>query len=306
MKMRILLKVALLAVLPLFLLGSSKQAEAGLFKISRADEIRIGKDFYKNFSKDKKYLDNTKEGARVKLIGQRLVQKGGLTDYDYVFTLVDDEEVNAFAVPGGYVFINKGLYDYLAYDEGMLAAVLAHEIGHITERHFKKMYDDITKAQLGILIVGAVIGGEKGAKVMEALSVGGNLIFLKYSRDDEEHADAWGVKLAYKAGYDPYAMSRALRLFVKLEGVLGKLELFDLLRTHPNPSARVERTQRLAREISGRDEWEYHPPRAPEGHPLHEQEVRIIKLDQTEEKKPEQETTEESSSDSSDENKGKG
>jgi len=296
MNLRILVKVAVLAVLPLVLLGSSERSDAGLFKISKDDEKRIGRDFYKDFSKEKKYLDNTKEGARVKLIGQRLVQKGGLTDYDYVFTLVDDEEVNAFAVPGGYVFINKGLYDYLAYDEGMLAAVLAHEIGHVTERHFKKMYEDITKAQLGILIIGAAIGGEKGAKVMNALSTGGNLIFLKYSRDDEEHADAWGVKLAYKAGYDPYAMSRALRLFVKLEGVLGKLELFDLIRTHPNPSARVERTQRLAKELSGKEEWEYHPPRAPEGHPLHEQEVKIIKLDKAEEKKAEQETHQQGSS----------
>ncbi len=253
---------------------------AGLFKISKSNEIRIGRDFYNDYAKEKKYLDNTKDGARVKLIGQRLVQRAGLTDYKYTFTLVDDKEVNAFAVPGGYVFINKGLYDLISYDEGMLSAVLAHEIGHVTERHFKKMYEDALKAQLGILAIGIAIGGETGARAMEVLSAGGNLVFLKYSRDDEEHADEWGVKLAYRAGYDPYGMSRALQIFVELEGVLGKLELFDLIRTHPNPSDRVKRTRELARKYSGREEWEYAPPRPPKGLPLEKLTVKVEKLDE--------------------------
>ncbi len=273
---KIKVELIVLAVLTAWVVGAP--ARAGLFKISKSNEKSIGRDFYDDYKKQKKYLDNTKEGARVKRIGQRLVQKGGLVDYDYTFTLIDDEEVNAFAVPGGYVFINKGLYDLLAYDEGMLAAVLAHEIGHVTERHYKKMYEDSLKAQLGILAVGIAIGGEKGGKVMEALSVAGNIAFLKYSRDDEEHADEWGVKLAYRAGYDPYGMSRALQLFVKLEGVLGKLELFDLIRTHPNPGDRVSRTRKMAKQVSGKEEWEYHPPRPPEGHPLEETQIKVRKI----------------------------
>ncbi len=279
--MRIGIRIMSIWVLAGFItLVPTTSATAGIFKISRSAEIRIGRDFYKDYKKKKRYLDNTKDGARVKLIGQRLVQRGGLTDYDYVFTLVDDKEVNAFALPGGYVFINKGLYDLLSYDESMLAAVIAHEIGHITERHFKHMYEDAIKAQLGILALGLIIGGEKGKDVMRALTIGGNLVFLKYSRDEEEHADEWGVKLTYRAGYDPYGMSRALRLFVKMEGVLGKLELFDLLRTHPNPGSRVERTRKLAETFSGKKEWEFHPPRPPKGHPLYDevlQEPRVIR-----------------------------
>lgn len=265
-----------------FALLASLPAEAGLFKISKDDEIHIGRDFYRDYAKEKKYLDNTREGAQVKLIGQRLVQRAGLTDYTYTFTLVDDKEINAFAVPGGYIFINKGLYDLISYDEAMLAAVLAHEVGHVTERHFKNMYEDAMKAQLGILAIGIIIGGEKGARAMEVLSAAGNLAFLKYSRDDEEHADALGVKLPFRAGYDPYGMSRALQLFVEIEGILGKLELFDLLRTHPNPGDRMKRVRKLALEISGKEEWEYHPPRPPEGHPLEKLTLKGKKLDESE------------------------
>ena len=273
------LTVALVAALLAVLAAAPALVQAGLFKISKSREISIGRDFYRSYRKEHKYLDNTPEGARVKMIGQRLVQRGGLTDYTYTFTLVDDKEVNAFAVPGGYIFINKGLYDYIAYDEAMLAAVLAHEIGHVHERHYKKMYEDALKAQLGILAVGIALGGRRGQQAMNVLSTAGNLVFLKYSRDDEEHADWWGVRLAYLAGYDPYGMSRSMKLFMKIEGKLGQLELFDLLRTHPDPESRMERTKKLARDFSGHEQIFYHPPQPPSDNPLHEKKVRIIKLD---------------------------
>lgn len=266
-----------MAVLAWALLLHAAPAQAGLFKISRDDEIRLGKDFYEDYAKEHKYLDNTPEGARVKRVGQRLVQRNNVTDYTFTFTLVDDEEVNAFAVPGGYVFITKALYDYLAYDEAMLAAVLGHEMGHVLDRHYKKMYEDYLKAQLGIVALGIAVGGREGQRAMNVLSLGGSLVFLKYSRDDEEHADRWGVRLSFGAGYDPYGMERSMRLFSKLENKLTQTELFDLWRTHPRPRERMERCQRIARELSGEEEWVFFPPIPPEGHPLREKEIKIIK-----------------------------
>jgi len=271
------LTVAIAAFVPMLL--ASAPVQAGLFKVSKSQEVSIGRDFYDSYGREHKYLDNTPDGARVKMIGQRLVQRGGLTDYTYTFTLVEDKEVNAFAVPGGFVFVNRGLYDYISYDESMLAAVLAHEIGHVHERHFKKMYEDAMKAQLGILAVGIIIGGRRGQDVMNVLSTAGSLVFLKYSRDDEEHADWWGTRLNYLAGYDPYGMSRSMKLFMKIEGKLGQLELFDLLRTHPDPESRMERTRKLANDFSGKDEISYHPPQPPEDNPLHEKRVRITRVD---------------------------
>lgn len=252
-------------------------AQAGLFKISRNTEIALGKDFYKDYASEHDYLDETPEGAHLKRIGQRLVQRNAVIDYDFTFTLVDDEEVNAFAVPGGYVFMNKGLYDYVAYDDGMLACILGHEMGHILDRHYKKMYEDYMKAQLGIIIVGIAIGGREGADVMDALSVGGSLVFLKYSRDDEEHADRWGIELSYGAGYDPYGMARSMRLFSKLENKLTQMELFDLWRTHPRPQERVARCRKIARELSGKEAYEFYPPIPPEGSPLYEKPAVIIR-----------------------------
>ncbi len=269
---------ALCAVLALVgLLALSPCAYAGLFKVSRNDERKIGQGFYESYKKERKYLDNTPDGARVKRVGQKLVQRNNLSDWNYTFTLVDDEEVNAFAVPGGYVFINKGLYDYLFYDEAMLAAVLGHEMTHIKERHYKQMYEKSLKAQLGILAVGLAIGGREGQAVAETLGYGGSLIFLKYSRDDEEHADRTGIELAFGAGYDPYGMSRSMRLFSKLESKLGKTELFDLWRTHPQPKERIDRCQRIALELSGKSEIAFNPPTPPKDSPLYEKPPTIIR-----------------------------
>lgn len=252
-------------------------SQAGLFKVSRNDEMKIGKDFYANYKKEHKYLDSTPDGARVKRVGQKLVQRNNVTDWNYTFTLVDDEEVNAFAVPGGYVFINKGLYDYISYDEAMLAAVLGHEMTHIKERHYKKMYEKALKTQLGILAAGIAIGGREGQAVAETLGYGGSLIFLKYSRDDEEHSDRTGIEFAYGAGYDPYGMARSMRLFGKLEDKLGQTELFDLWRTHPQPKERIARCEAIAKELSGKAEHEFHPPAPPKDSPLYEKPPTIIR-----------------------------
>ncbi|MCD6283281.1 M48 family metallopeptidase [bacterium] len=269
--------IRFLAALIAVALACAVPAQAGLFKISRSNEISLGRDFYKDYARKHDYLDETPEGAHVKRVGQRLVQRNAVVDYDFTFTLVDDEEVNAFAVPGGYVFINRGLYDYVSYDDGMLACILGHEMGHVLDRHYKKMYEDYMKAQLGIIVAGIAIGGREGADVANALSLGGNLVFLKYSRDDEEHADRWGIELAYGAGYDPYGMARSMRLFSRLENKLTQTELFDLWRTHPRPQERVARCRKIARELSGKEEYEFYPPIPPEGSPLYEKPAVIIR-----------------------------
>jgi predicted Zn-dependent protease len=268
------LAIALAAVMVLAL---APCANAGLFKVSLNDERSIGKDYYANYKKEHKYLDNTPDGARVKLIGQRLVQRNTITDWNYTFTLVDDKEVNAFAVPGGYIFLNKGLYDYISYDDSMISAVLAHEMGHIMERHFKKMYEKSLKAQMGMLAVGIAIGGENGQNALSVMSLGGSLAFLKYSRDDEEHSDRKGVELSYGAGYDPYGMSRDMRLFQKLDGMLGQEEIFDLWRTHPQPKERIERCRGIAKELSGKDEAAFGPPSPPKDSPLYAKPPVIIR-----------------------------
>jgi predicted Zn-dependent protease len=288
-------RIGLLVALPAaaLALAWAAPAQAGLFKISRSNEISLGKEFYKDYARERDYLDETPEGAHLKRVGQRLVQRNAVTDYEFTFTLVDDEEVNAFAVPGGYIFMNKGLYDYVSYDDGMLACILAHEMGHVLDRHYKKMYEDYMKAQLGIIVAGIAIGGREGADVANALSLGGNLVFLKYSRDDEEHADRWGIDLSYGAGYDPYGMARSMRLFSKLENKLTQTELFDLWRTHPRPQERVARCRKIARELSGKEEYEFYPPIPPEGSPLHEKPPVIIR-EVPEEEGAEEEDEEES------------
>src|SRR4030042_5846954 len=100
---RVSVLVCLLAIALL-----SLPAHAGLFKVSKRDEIHLGKEFYKEYQQEHAYLDSTPEGAHLKRVGQRLVQRNAITDWTFTFTLVDDKEVNAFAVPGGHGFMTTG------------------------------------------------------------------------------------------------------------------------------------------------------------------------------------------------------
>jgi predicted Zn-dependent protease len=176
-----------------------------------------------------------KVGERLLAAFDELLRKEGRTNpYPFKFHLLDDPQtINAFALPGGQVFITTGLYKELT-TEGQLAGVLGHEIGHVLSRHGAQQ---LAKQQLTQGLVGAagVAGGDADAARMAAQI--GQLVNMKYGRNDELQADEWGVKLTAQAGYDPRAM-------------IGVMEILDrvshggppeFLSTHPNPPNRIDR-----------------------------------------------------------------
>ena len=186
----------------------------------------------------------------VDAVGKRVVERSvaSKTNYPFEFHLLaDGETVNAFALPGGQIFITYGLYKRLQTD-GQLAGVLGHEIGHVVARHGA---EHIAKQQLTEGLTGAVVLStydpsnptSQQAAMMAMLA--GQLINMKFGRDDELESDQLGVRLMSEAGYDPRSLIAVMKILEEASGGARQPEFFS---THPNPDNRVERIQQAIQE----------------------------------------------------------
>lgn len=190
----------------------------------------------------------------VRTVGMKLVTgiEEGVPDLDWEFTLLNTDVINAFALPGGKVFFTRGLASKLG-DEAEMAGVLGHEIGHVTARHGNQR---ISK-QIGFnaLLVGTAVAvgvadddtavGRYGQVAVPGLAIGGNLVLLKYGRDDESEADMLGMRYMARAGYDP---SGQLRVMQVLQAESGGGSQPEWLSTHPAPQTRIDRINEILRE----------------------------------------------------------
>ena len=188
--------------------------------------------------------------ADVTRVGQLLVEalqkdlsRSGKSDpYQFDFHLLaDDQTINAFALPGGQVFITYALYSQLQ-TEGQLAGVLGHEVGHVISRHSAQR---IAKMELTQGLAGAagVAGGSRSSAQIAAMV--GNLINMKYGRADELEADQWGVKLSVLAGYDPRAMLGVMEILDRAGGG----QQAEILSTHPKPANRKGYIEEVIQEV---------------------------------------------------------
>ncbi|MCA9306181.1 MAG: M48 family metalloprotease [Phycisphaerales bacterium] len=171
----------------------------------------------------------------------RAIPNGENNPYQFEFHLLaDPQTINAFALPGGQVFITRALFDKLQ-TEGQLAGVLAHEVGHVIERHgaqrMAKM--GLTQGLVGAVAVGASdsqVGAQQAAQLANAVA---QLVNLKYGREDELESDTWGVILAANAGYDPRAMIGVMDILE--DASAGGQKPPEFMSTHPSHGNRVER-----------------------------------------------------------------
>jgi predicted Zn-dependent protease len=186
--------------------------------------------------------------AAIDRVGKRLLDAGFDRDLPYPFEfhlLADASVVNAFALPGGQVFITAALFERLE-TEGQLAGVLGHEIGHVIERHGAEHLakQQLTQGLIGAVAVGASGEGSPIDARQAAMIAGfvGQIVNLRYGRDDELESDAWGVHLLAEAGYDPRALIRVMDILESASGGDGPPEFMS---SHPNPGNRRERIQAL-------------------------------------------------------------
>ncbi len=205
--------------------------------IDTQTEVSLGKDIAQQISSEMKLLNDLLIQERLEKIAKRIALVSDRKDLEYHFYIVDEKEFNAFAIPGGSVYVNSGLIKAANDDE--LAAVLAHEVGHIAARHSAKRLQTV----LGYQLITAIALGISGQdQVLQATDVVFNVIILGYSRKDEYLADKLAVKYTKSAGFDPNGM---ITFFQKLkqESKNSTLQIV-FLSSHPPIDERIKQVEK--------------------------------------------------------------
>jgi len=207
-----------------------------LILVSTAQEVQIGAGMAKEIDSTEKVLDDPMWQAYLAEVGNKIVAVCDRKDITYHFTVIESDQINAFAAPGGYVFFYTGLLREMK-SESEMAAVMAHEISHVVGRHSIKR---LQKA-LGVAVAYELVFGKEGAgqALDAAIGVGMSLIFADYSRDDEREADNFGIQYMVKADYDPNGATQMFETLARLGGSGGSV-FENLLSSHPETQERIK------------------------------------------------------------------
>jgi beta-barrel assembly-enhancing protease len=218
----------------------------GLNFYSLEKEMALGKQLAREVQRQAKIVDDPLIYEYVNRLGQNLVRNSD-AKVPFTFQVIDNEVPNAFALPGGYVFVNTGLVE-LAEEEDELAGAMAHEIAHVAARHMTRRATKSEIASFASLPLSLLLGGWAGIIAGPAAGAVGPMTFLSFSRADESEADYLGVQYMYAAGYDPTGVINILEKLGALDhrktGAISRL-----LSTHPMDSARIEKTQQEIEQI---------------------------------------------------------
>jgi predicted Zn-dependent protease len=253
-------------ILLTFALASTTAAQTrvdpGFNLFSTDQEIQIGRDSAQEVERELPLVRDGNVTRYVEEIGGRLAREAPGADYPYQFRVLDVADLNAFALPGGFIYVNRGLLETVRNEE-QLAGVLAHEIAHIAERHAA---DQLTKSLVanGLLgLLGAVLGNDSGgaraARIGAQVLAGGYL--LKFSRDDEREADRVGADILRRAGWDARGLVEFMDVLRREQGRNpSSVEVF--LSSHPAPGERADLLRRTVRAGGRRDSEEFQRIRA--------------------------------------------
>lgn len=238
-------KLLLLWGLLLFVvLTISLPGNAGSFleELELSLEKQIGRDSYESIITQKKVIQLSEaEAHRLKNIFTPLVEAcSRKNEITFSLTVVEDETVNAFALPAGYIFVHTGLLDYVQSD-GELAGVLAHEIAHVDRKHSMSAI----KRQLGIALLFQIFLSDAGAELKKIGNLAVNLTQLGYGREAEYEADRYGVYFMERAGYQRGEILNFWRRLVKQSGGEEDPVILQLFSTHPPTSERIKRIEAL-------------------------------------------------------------
>jgi hypothetical protein len=217
-------------------------------KYAPADDVKLGREAAAQVRKEMPLIHDGAVDEWVQSVGRRLVN--GIPpefqhkEFTYTFEVVNQKEINAFALPGGPMFLNRGMIE-AAKSEGEVAGVMGHEISHVALRHGTAQATKGQKFQLGAIlgqVAGAVVGGTAGAIIAQGSQFGLGTYFLKYSRAYESQADLLGAQIMARAGYDPRQMANMFKT-IESQGGGGQPEWMS---DHPNPGNRYEAINREA------------------------------------------------------------
>lgn len=239
----------ILAVLPAMLFAEGTRLEMPKNKYAVEDDVKLGRDAAAQAEKQFPLLRDEEIESYINQVGQRIVSaipaEFRQPKFHYSFKVVNAGEINAFALPGGPMYVNRGMIE-AAKTEGEMAGVMGHEITHVVLRHATAQATEAQKFQIGSIlgqIAGGVIGGGLGDIIGMGSQIGFGAGALKYSRKYESQADILGAQLIAKIGYDPRDLANMFRTIQK-QGGSGAPEW---LSSHPDPGKRYERIEQEAK-----------------------------------------------------------
>lgn len=209
--------------------------------MSEAEELAIGQQVDAEVRREMGVYADAALQRYVSDIGMRMARNSHRPDLPWTFTIVDNSAINAFAVPGGYIYITRGILPYLD-DESELAGVLGHEIGHVTARHAAQQYSRQMGGGLGLAILTIFV--PQTAPFADLSSMGLSVLFLKYGRNDELESDRLGMEYAAQQGWDPGAVPRFLSTLARVDA-RSEHGVPNWLSTHPDPASRVGEAEQL-------------------------------------------------------------
>jgi predicted Zn-dependent protease len=219
--------------------------ERQLALIGEQQEIAMGREADRDVSRSFGLYPDDKLQAYVQQLGERLAAASERPGLPWTFRVVDDEMVNAFALPGGYIYVTRGILAHFN-SEAELASVLGHEIGHVTARHSVEQMSQQQLAGLGLGV--AMAASEEFRPYAGLASQGLQLLFLKFSRDDERQSDDLGLRYMTRTDYDPNEMPDVFHTLDRISEAQGAGRIPGWASTHPNPE---NRAQRISAQIEG-------------------------------------------------------
>ncbi|MBI2818271.1 MAG: M48 family metalloprotease [Acidobacteria bacterium] len=245
--------VALVVTLALVLapLASADRTllKPGWNMFSAQQDIEVGQQVSKEAEQQMRMLNDRRVDNYVNNLGRRLAAKAPGEKYPYQFKVVNDRAINAFALPGGPVYINRGVIE-AADNEAQLAGVLAHEISHVALRHGTNQASKASAAQMPLAILGGMLGSNSVGATLAQLgaSFALNSILLKYSRTAESQADLMGAQILYDSGYDARAMAQ---FFEKIQAQDQGGQPVEFFSNHPNPGNRIQSVNQEIDKLGG-------------------------------------------------------
>lgn len=227
--------------------ATGQQSFTGL--MSSEKELQVGKEEHPKILKQfGGAYDHAAVTQYVNDLGQRLAKQSEMPDLKWTFTVLDDPIINAFALPGGFIYISRGLIS-LAENEAELAAVLGHEIGHVTGRHTAQRYSKSVLAGIGSTVLGIVVGGPAG----DIANMASQAYLASYGRGHEMEADMLGMRYMTKLGYNPKASASFFKklaehseLEARMQGKEGEQGHYSIFASHPDTKSRIVASEKIA------------------------------------------------------------
>ena len=215
--------------------------------ISTQQEVQMGGEYAAQINQQLPIVQDAEINRYINILGDSLARLADNRGLDYTFYVVNANEVNAFAVPGGYIYVNRGLIDR-TQNLSQLAGVLGHEIGHVVRRHSVKQMEQAQGANIGV-VLGCTLLNVCGSQAAQAaIQIGGSALFAKFGRDDEREADRDAVPTLVRAGIHPKGIPEMFQILLA-ERSRNPSAVEGFFSTHPGEEERTRETQALVAQV---------------------------------------------------------